>query len=272
LEILHAIVLGIIQGLTEFLPVSSSGHLVMGQHLFGLREAELFFDICVHAGTLIAVIIFFRKEIRDILSALVSFLKKAAVRKVSPAEALQDADVKLALLIVCGSVPTAVIGLFFHKMAEEIFSSVFLVGWMLLITGFFLWFTRKMKESGSGIADFTFRQALCIGFIQGLAILPGISRSGSTIAAGLFLGLSRETAARYSFLLSIPAITGALILSFRDMGAASAGSAALYGAAAAGITGYCALTFLVYIVKKGHLYLFAPYCWIIGAAALIYSW
>ena len=115
-------------------------------------------------------------------------------------------------------------------------------------------------------------QALGIGFVQGLAILPGISRSGSTIAAALFLGLDGKTAARYSFLLSIPAIVGAQILALRDLGTGAADMNALYGAVSAGIVGYAALAFLVYIVNKGRLFIFAPYCWLIGFAALIYSW
>ncbi|MGE0087057.1 MAG: undecaprenyl-diphosphate phosphatase [Desulfococcaceae bacterium] len=272
MDVFHAVVLGIIQGLTEFLPVSSSGHLVIFQHLFGLREAELFFDISVHTGTLIAVIIFFRKEIISILASLVRFGTMLWEKKISPAAAMQDADVKLALLIIAGSVPTAVIGLLFHKMAEQIFSSVFLVGWTLIITGVLVWVTKYVKGPVHGIEDFSVRQALCIGFVQGIAILPGISRSGSTIAAGLFLGLDGKTAARYSFLMSIPAIAGAQILVLKDLGGTGADMNALYGAISAGLVGYAALALLVYIVNKGRLFIFAPYCWIVGFAALIYSW
>ncbi len=272
MNVFEALVLGIVQGLTEFLPVSSSGHLVLFQHFFGLREAQLFFDISVHTGTLMAVIIFFRKEIFSILASLVRFAGMVSEKKVSPAEAMQDTDVKLALLILAGSVPTGIIGILFHKIAEDIFSSVFLVGWTLIVTGILLWLTRSVKNPGSGIEGFSLRHALGIGLVQGIAIVPGISRSGSTIAAGLFLGLNRETAARYSFLLSIPAIVGAQILALKDLGSAAADMNALYGALSAGLVGYGALAFLVYIVNKGRLFLFAPYCWVIGALALTYSW
>lgn len=269
MEPAQAVILGVVQGLTEFLPVSSSGHLVLFQRLFGLREAELIFDVSVHMGTLAAVVVFFRREIAGLLTALGRLAAALTRRETSPGEALADPEIRLAALIVAGSVPTAIIGLVFHGMAERIFNSTVLVGCMLLVTGTLLWATGRLKREGREAAAFTFPSALVIGVAQGLAILPGISRSGSTIATGLFLGLDGPTAARYSFLLSIPAIVGAQILSLTDMGGgAPPVGIILAGALSAAVVGYAALALLVFIVDRGRMHLFAPYCWIVGAVTL----
>jgi len=272
MEPLQAILLGIIQGLTEFLPVSSSGHLVIFQHLFGLKEPELFFDISVHLGTLAAVIIFFWKEIRAIIIAILRFAGMYFKKEVSFSHIYEDIDTKLAFLIVVGTIPTAILGLLFHKVADLIFSSVVLVGFMLLLTGFLLFGTRWVKKKvGEGVEHFSIKDALIIGLMQGIAIIPGISRSGSTIAVGLLLGLNRETAAKYSFLLSIPAILGAGVLGLKDISAYPAFTlkASLIGTFTSCIVGYSALRLLVYIVKKGRIHIFAPYCWFAGLMALM---
>jgi undecaprenyl-diphosphatase len=214
----EAILLGIIQGLTEFLPVSSSGHLVLFQQIFGLKEAELFFDVCVHLGTLVAVIAVFHREIQNIITALLRLLSLAGQKEKILQQVESDPDSKMALLIIIGSIPTAVLGFMFHSIADKLFSSSFLIGLMLTVTGLLLWITRRAKPGvkGTGIEDFSRTKAFIIGIVQGLAIIPGISRSGSTISIGLLLGIDRETAARYSFLLSIPAIVGAGLLSLKD--------------------------------------------------------
>ncbi len=273
MEPIQAIVLGAVQGVTEFLPVSSSGHLVLFQHLFGLREAELFFDISVHVGTLGAVIIFFRKEIAAIFLSIFLAAARLLKKKASFSSTWDNAEVKLALLIVVGSIPTAIIGLLFHRIADQLFSSVFLVGITLVITGLLLWGTRRFGGEGRGIQGFFAANALVIGIVQGVAILPGISRSGATIATGLYLGLDRGLAARFSFLLSIPAIVGAEILSLKDLGGALLpDTVTMLGTITAFVAGYLSLTMLMYIVKHGRLYLFAPYCWLIGVAALVVGW
>ena len=268
---LQAVILGIIQGLTEFLPVSSSGHLVIFQQLFGLKEPELFFDICVHLGTLVAVIIFFRKEIQAIIISISRFVELYFKKKVSFVYIFEDVDTKLAFLIVVGSIPTAILGFLFHKVADLLFSSVVIVGFMLLLTGFLLLSTRWIKKDGESITHFSIKDALIIGLMQGIAIMPGISRSGSTIAIGLLLGLNRETAARYSFLLSIPAILGAGMLSLIDVSNNPAFplTVSFIGAFTSCIVGYSALRLLVYIVKQGRLHIFAPYCWLAGVIALM---
>ena len=271
MDLFQAIILGTVQGLTEFLPVSSSGHLVIFQHIFGLKDPELFFDISVHVGTLVAIIIFFRGEIKSIIASLINLTVLAFKRKVSFRDIYKDKHAKLAILIVIGSVPTAVIGLLFNRIADKLFSSVVIVGFMLIITGLILWGTRWVKNDSKTIADFSLKNALFIGFIQGMAIIPGISRSGSTIAAALFSGINRETAARYSFLLSIPAIAGASAISMNNLSGQTLIplKITLIGALTSCIVGYGALKLLIKIVKHGHLYMFAPYCWIIGILALI---
>ena len=272
----EAIILGIIQGLTEFLPVSSSGHLVLFQQLFGLKEAELFFDVCVHLGTLVAIIVVFHREIQNIIAALLRLVSLAGQKETILQQVESDPDLKMALLIVIGFIPTAVLGLTFHCIADQLFSSSFFTGLMLMVTGLLLWLTRRAKPGGkgTGIEGFSRTKAFIIGIVQGLAIIPGISRSGSTISIGLLLGIDRETAARYSFLLSIPAIVGAGVLSLKD-GLSQSDPAirlSLLGAAAAALVGYGALKALLRMVKKGHLYVFAPYCWLVGILAIVFSW
>lgn len=268
---IQAVMLGVVQGLTEFLPVSSSGHLVLFQKLFGLNEPGLIFEVSVHMGTLAAVVIFFRREILGLATALVR-LAATLIRRETAGAILADPEVRLAALIMVGSVPTAAIGLIFNEMADRIFNSTALVGCMLLVTGTLLWGTGRLKTDGRSVADFKFPAALVIGVAQGMAILPGISRSGATIATGLFLGLDGPTAARYSFLLSIPAILGAQVLALTDLGEYSPDAGVvLAGTLTAALVGYGALAFLVYIVHKNRMPLFAPYCWILGAATLTVS-
>ncbi len=275
---LHAVVLGAIQGLTEFLPVSSSGHLVIAQHLFGLKEPEILFDVGVHLGTLAAVLFYFRRDLAGILAALarygVRLFNVGAMRS-----ALRiDADLRMAWLIIIGSVPTAVIGLLMKKVADQLFGSMLLAGCMLLITGGLLFLTRfapaLAAPARGGEPLFGSPKAFAIGVVQGLAIIPGISRSGSTIAAALFLGLSRDTAARFSFLLSIPAIMGAALLTAKDVTGEAAGQlpVLLLGALTSCVVGYLSLKFLVYIVNRGSLHMFAPYVWVVGILAVVMAW
>ncbi len=278
METYQAMILGILQGLTEFLPVSSSGHLALGQCFFGMTEPNLFFDVSLHMGTLLAVGVVFREEIFSILNTLMRFAK-ALLKGPAGGDPLQKIgalpDMRFLFFIVIGSVPTAVLGLFFKQYVDVLFRSLNFVGCMLFITGTFLWFTRNIPSSTSednqGIMAMRWKHALLIGVCQGMAVLPGISRSGATITAALFAGIDRETAARFSFLLSIPAIVGAEILSFKDF--LSTGivmdSSIVYGTLISFVVGYLALIALLKIVKNGKIYLFAPYCWVLGAIAIV---
>jgi len=271
----QALLLGIVQGLTEFLPISSSGHLVLVQHLFGMHEAQLSFDVSVHVGTLAAVILFFRRDILDILGGLMRALRATLFHR-STSEADRP-RVRLAGLILLGSVPTAAIGLALHGVADRLFASPLITGTMLLLTGGLLFATRPGRhprtDAGRTLEKLTIKDALVIGLVQGLAVMPGISRSGSTIAVGILTGIRHETAARFSFLLSIPAVAGAALLVLKD--AIQQGDihlpSCLLGGITAMLVGYAALALLVFLVQKGRLYLFAPYCWIVGGIAIAAS-
>lgn len=274
MNLLQSIILGTVQGLTEFLPVSSSGHLVIFQQLFGLKTAELFFDICLHAGTLIAVVAVFYRDILSILKTLVRAPRLA--REAGGLKPLfaTDENIRITVLILVGTIPTGVLGVLFDEIAEQIFANLLLVGLMLLITGTLLWVTRRTKTSGKPVTGMKISDSIFIGIVQGLAILPGISRSGSTISVAVLMGIDRETAGRYSFLLSIPAIVGAMVMKLKSglMEQSSASIAAIAGGTlAAVLVGYLALLFLLKVIKHGKFYMFSPYCWIVGILALAFS-
>jgi undecaprenyl-diphosphatase len=268
---LTAAFLGLVQGLTEFLPVSSSGHLVLLQYAAGLREPELLFDLVLHLGTLAAVFVVLRHSVAEALRGGVLLLRSAfSGRAAFSALVRENPGARMAWLIILGSIPTGAIGLVFHKAADTLFASPLIAASMLLVTGALLMGSRYMPVKDSGILEMRVRDALVIGVVQGLAILPGLSRSGSTISAALFCGVGRDCAGRFSFLVSIPAILAAVCLEFvsgGDRGSASP-SILLLGASVAAVTGYAALRVLLSVVRKGRLHFFAPYCWLVGLAAL----
>ncbi len=270
MAIYQAVVLGILQGLTEFLPVSSSGHLVLCQNFFGITDPALSFDISLHMGTLAAVAVIFFSDIKAMVISMVNMVKCIGTKKDLKIMLEQDKDLMLAAMIIAGSVPTALIGLIIQKYSKVFFSSVPLVGFMLIVTGSFLYLTKRFKDNDTGTKKIKCKQALFIGLCQGIAVIPGISRSGSTITAGLFAGVDREMAAKFSFLLSIPAILGAELLSLKDcIGTGfSLDKATFYGTLAAFIVGLAALKILLRIVKTGKLYYFAPYCFVLGIIAI----
>jgi undecaprenyl-diphosphatase len=275
----QAILLGIVQGLTEFLPISSSGHLVIVQHLFGLRQADLAFDVSVHLGTLMAVVAFFRKDIIGIIMDLLAFSRK--LRSTGPfgwqATLQAHPHARLAGLIVIGSIPTAVLGLFLKQFADRLFASPFIAGGMLLVTGTLLVTTRRPQQRAQQrptdfrrLAQIRILDALMVGVSQGLAVMPGLSRSGTTITVAIHSGIHPEAAARFSFLLSIPAVAGAALLVLREALAQNTFEPAtcLIGALAALVVGYAALALLVFVINRGRLFAFAPYCWLAGTAAM----
>jgi len=270
LDILHAVILGIVQGLTEFLPVSSSGHLVLLQNVFGLFKPELLFDISLHLGTLIAVCVVFRQDILSLFGTLVrmpDLLKSSNGFRVLYKK---NRDVRFIILLIIGNFPTALLGVFFHQIADRIFGSTAIVGLMLMITGILLWLTRYAKPSGKNSEQMKLTDALCIGFVQGLSILPGISRSGSTISTALFLGLDRELAGRYSFLMSVPAIIGAFLYDTYMVPISDIPMSIIFAGVITALTvGYLALILLLRVVKNGRLYLFSPYCWLLGIVTVI---
>lgn len=265
----EALVLGVVQGATEYLPVSSSGHLVIFQHLFGLTEPALLFDIVLHVATLLAVLWFYRRDILDLVRQ--SGAAVASLTRGGSWSAVQDRypGFRLAWLIVIGTIPTALIGVTLQDTFESLFGSLRTVGVMLWVTGLILLATRITTGGERTVRDLKVVDALLIGLVQGLAITPGISRSGSTIGVALLLGVQKETAARYSFLLSVPSIVGALVLKMGDAGHAIGLSATTIGFVAALLTGYLCLALLVRVVKRGKLAWFAPYCFLAGLAAIL---
>ncbi|MDJ0989793.1 MAG: undecaprenyl-diphosphate phosphatase [Desulfobacterales bacterium] len=279
MTLLQAFILGIVQGLTEFLPISSSGHLVIGQHLFGLRHADLAFDVSVHVGTLGAVVIYFRRDIGTLLRSLLRW--RSLAPQASKSADRPDIDARLAVLIFWGSIPTALIGLVLKRYEATLFASPLIAGAMLIVTGCILYLTRRPQISAQNdpgsmrpMGAITLRDSLLMGIVQGLAVMPGISRSGTTIAAGLFTGLAPQAAARFSFLLSIPAVAGAALLVLTDALAQGQVKPApcLVGGLTALVVGYAALAILVYLIGRGKLFTFAPYCWMAGIAAIAVGW
>ena len=259
MNIIETILLGTIQGLTEFLPVSSSGHLVIFQNILGFKEPELLLDCSLHLGTLLAVCLYFLSD-----------LKKMAI------EVLQldfkKPHANLFLWVLAGSVPTGLIGIIFKEPLQSLFGSVSVVGVMLIATGFIVASTRLIPESHGSRERIGLFVALAVGAAQGLAIMPGISRSGTTIACALLCGVNRELAGRFSFLLSIPAIIGAVLIHLNSGALEKIGVMPLFlGFVTSTIVGILALKLLMGMVKKGHLYYFAPYCWVIGLAIFFFT-
>ncbi|MBU1195618.1 MAG: undecaprenyl-diphosphate phosphatase [Proteobacteria bacterium] len=271
MELYQAIILGILQGLTEFLPVSSSGHLVLGQIFFGITESQLSFDISVHMGTLLAVLVVYFPDIIAILTSVFRYFAQLFSFKTASSMFKEDENLRMAAFIIIGSVPTAIIGLVIKQFEAVLFSSQVLVGAMLIVTGTLLWLSRKYYVTDEKSSVFGIKQAVIIGITQGFAVIPGVSRSGSTIAAGMFLGMNRHVAAKFSFLLSVPAILGAQVLGVKDMidAGTSIDMITIWATLASFVVGLIALKTLLRLVHAGRFHLFAPYCWIIGTLVLL---
>jgi len=253
--LLAVIVLAVIQGLTEFLPVSSSGHLVLAGMILKVPEGDMTFEIVVHLGTLMAVLAVYRKDLLELVSGLFRKQRESLV---------------LAGLLIIGSIPAALAGFFLSDSIERAFNSPVLVSVMLLVTGSVLFSTRFMK---SGNRDNpTIAGSFIVGISQALALLPGISRSGFTISTGLFKGIKREKAARFSFMLSIPAIAGAAVLKLGDAGLAGIDTSLMItGFVISALTGYLALRVLLKFLREGKFSIFAWYCWLLGLSGLTVS-
>ncbi len=257
--------LGVVQGLTEFLPVSSSGHLVFFQNLLGFKEPEILFDVSLHLGTLLAVFVFFRADLMQIVLDIKGYLTDLISKKETVSSINKRPHALFALWVIIGTIPTGIIGLLFKDTLESLFGKVHLVGIMIIVTGIILAITRLIPKGYMKRDKIGLITALIVGISQGVAITPGISRSGTTIVCGLLCGMERELAARFSFLLSIPAIIGAMILQLtsHDFHAMQY-TPMIIGFIVSVITGFLALKILMKMVKRGNLSWFAPYCWAIG--------
>ena len=258
---LEALILGIIQGLTEFLPVSSSGHLELGKYILGndaIPKESLTFTVVLHFATALSTIVIFRKEVLEILQGLFQFK--------------WNEQTKFSLKIVLSMVPAVIIGLMFEKQLEAFFNgNLLLVGAMLLVTAFLLLFADKAKNTTKEVTNTT---AIIIGISQAIAMLPGISRSGATISTSVLLGIDRTKAAKFSFLMVVPLIFGKvakdvlggeLTTESADIGYLTIGFLAAF------ISGLFACTWMISLVKKSKLSYFAIYCAIVGSGAIVYT-
>ena len=258
MDILDALILGIIQGLTEFLPVSSSGHLELGKAILGddlAGEESMVFTIVLHFATAISTVVVFRKDIIEILKGLFEFK--------------WNEETQFAAKIMLSTIPAIIVGLFFEEELEQLFGgNISFVGFMLLITAVLLWLADKAKSTGKTVS---FKNSIIIGISQAIAMLPGISRSGSTIATSVLLGNDKSKAARFSFLMVIPLIFGKIAKDIMD-GAITTQSennvALLVGFVAALISGYFACKWMIALVKKSKLTYFALYCLVVGIIAI----
>jgi undecaprenyl-diphosphatase len=265
MTIIEAIILGIIQGATEFLPISSSGHMVLIPASFNMTQPDLNAVAIAHLGTLLAVLVYFYKDLRDILTGTISGIKKG--------ELMGTTEARLGWYIVVGSIPAAAAGLTLEDYFDKIFGTPTIAASFLLFTAALLLFGEYKRSGEKTLSKMSWLDAITIGFFQMIALFPGISRSGSTIVGGLLRGLDRELAARYSFLLGVPAILGAGMLSLFDLvGSADFNSqvpALVTTFVFSAIVGYACIHFLLQWLKQRSLIPFALYCSAFGIIFLV---
>ena len=275
LTYVESIILGLVQGVAEFLPISSSGHLALIQNFFQMRspeETSMFFDVLLHLGTLLAVCVVYWRDILDMIREF--FLGVAALcsrkRRGGPVPPAR----RLVLMIILATLPLAAVLLVKDKV-EALSSNTIFIGCALLVTGCLLFSSDRMARGRKTERTATMKDALLVGVAQALAVVPGLSRSGTTISAGMFLGFDRPFAVRFSFLMSLPAVLGANILSLAD--AAQEGVAPdmipvyAVGVAVAAVSGYFAIRLIKLLADKGRFGAFAYYCWAVGIVSIVAS-
>lgn len=255
MTLMEAIVLGIIQGLGEFLPISSSAHLVLVPWALGWQYAGLTFDVALHIGTLISVVAFFWKD-------WLTLFRSAITRKGSH-------EAALFWYLVLGTIPGAAVGYLFEEQAETILRAPLLIGIMLIIMGIILYWVDRRAASIKKIESISLSDSLLIGLSQALAIIPGVSRSGITMTAGRALGLTRASAARFSFLLSTPIIVGAGLYKMKDLAPGDLNTAFLTGVVSSAVVGFLAIGFLIRYLSQRSFAVFAWYRFVVGAAVIV---
>ena len=270
----EAIILGLVQGLAEFLPISSSGHLALLQQWFGIQEDKvLLFAVLLHVGTLISVFIVYWRDIAELIVELFLTIKDLCTGK---GLRLQERPVrKLGIMIIVATIPTGIIGILFNDLFDSLYNSIIPIGIGLIITGFLLVMAERMGASNRGIEQMNFRNALFIGTVQGIAICPGISRSGSTLFGSLICNLDRKFAVKFVFLISIPSILGSAVMeataaleSGFDM--AQLGPV-LVGMIVAAVSGLIAIKTMIKIVSDKKLNYFSYYVWALGLIVICYG-
>ncbi len=272
MDILQAIIIGIVQGLTEFLPISSSAHLIFIQELLGAEQANLAFDVLLHLGTLVAVVGYYFKDIIRMIKAFFSSIADIFRGKFKQGFK-EDNYKKLTWMVIIGTIPAGIVGVLFDAEIEALFNSLSIPAFFLLITGVLLYTSQRINVGDRNIEKSNIKDSIIVGIGQALAIIPGLSRSGTTISAGLFLGMDKEFVAKFSFLLAIPAILGATLVQLKDISAGLDANmtAYVFGFLAALISGYLAISLLLKLIKERSLDIFAYYCWIVGGIILVYS-
>lgn len=265
----EAIVMGIFQGIAEFLPISSSGHLALLQYLFDIKEGNLFFTEMLHFGTLISIFIVYFKDIARIIYEFIALI--GSLIKGKRAHKLTKHQ-WFGLIIIIGSIPTALIGLTFKDFFESLYTSIIPIGAAFIVTGFLLWIAEKKGTEGKDVKDVNLLDAILIGIFQGIAIIPGISRSGSTIVGGLFRGLKKPVATEFSFLLALPATFGAFLLGMKDVaegGGAFINGPLVLGVALSAVTGVFAIKALIKLLNNNKLKYFSYYLCVLGILTIV---
>lgn len=271
---IQAIILGLAQGLAEFLPISSSGHLALLQYFFGVNaDSVLPFAVLLHLGTLISVFIVYWKDIVELVMELGAVFKDIFTGKGPRINA--NPTRRLGFMIIVATIPTAVIGLLFNDLFESFYLSLTAIGIGLIITGAILLIAEKMGKNNKNVGEMKFRHAVFVGVMQGVAICPGISRSGSTLFGGLISGLNKEFAVKFAFLISIPSILGSVIVEAPDAIHAGLGGAALgpviAGVIVSALSGLFAIKAMIKVVSNKKLVGFSIYVWIVAVAVLGYA-
>ena len=272
MDILQGIIIGIVQGLTEFLPVSSSAHLVFIQKILGV-QSSLAFDTFLHLGTLIAVMWFFRYDIYKMLKSW--WLSIGDILQGRFREGFyEDPYKRLAWYVILATIPVGIVGVLFEDSVDALFSgALYVPAFFLFVTGTILYLSQRMPSGEVNYDTITKKEALFMGLGQACAIMPGLSRSGTTIAAGLTIGLNKEFAAKFSFILSIPAILGAFLLQVKDIGSAMDANflPVFLGFIASIVAGYMAIKWMLDLIQNKSLDIFAFYCWLMGLIVFIGS-
>ncbi len=276
MTLFESIILGLVQGLAEFLPISSSGHLAALQYIFGIDGSNvLTFTVMLHFGTLVAIFVVYWKDIVDLVKELFATIKDICTGQ--GVQVNKNDTRKLGFMIITASVPTAIIGLLLNDFFESLYARMTVIGVCLIITGCGLFFAERYGGGKRTIKDMNFRNAFFIGLCQSVAIMPGISRSGATMIGGLACKFDRAFAVRYAFLISIPSVLGAFLLEVPEAvrsvsdGTGMSLGVMLAGIAVAAVSGYAAIKVMIKAVTNKKLMYFSVYTWIAGAALIIYS-
>ncbi|MFC1564303.1 undecaprenyl-diphosphate phosphatase [candidate division KSB1 bacterium] len=269
-DVLDSIILGLVQGLTEFLPVSSSGHLVVMKNLLDITEAPLMFDIFFHFATLLSICTVFRSDIKRIILSLINLMKSLPDSGAKRKESFETNEIKLVYNLIAGTIPAVIAGLLFKDRIEQFFSSTSAVAAAFLITGLVLLTTKIVKVKDEKL---TVKRSVIIGIFQAAALFPGISRSGTTITSGMWTGIRPEEAVKFSFFLAIPAILGANILEFSGLSLEFLKQEILLlavGGIAAYVSGLAAIKIVMKLIQTGRFFIFGIYCILLGIITFIW--